>query len=99
MAAERPGEDVVELQCHGSPVQLQVILRECLSLGARAAEPGEFSQRAFLNGKLDLTQAEAVARKLVADGVSLVIGHRSSDMTRAAAPIYAAAGIVQITPR
>ena len=46
----------------------------------------------------DARQAEAVARKLVADGVSLVIGHRSSDMTRAAAPIYAAAGIVQITP-
>jgi tRNA modification GTPase len=55
------GEDVVELQCHGSPVQLQVILRECLALGARGAEPGEFSQRAFLNGKLDLVQAEAVA--------------------------------------
>jgi branched-chain amino acid transport system substrate-binding protein len=46
----------------------------------------------------DLRQAQAVAEKLVADGVSLVIGHRSSDMTRAAAPIYAAAGVVQITP-
>lgn len=55
------GEDVVELQCHGSPVQLQVILRACLQQGARQAEPGEFSQRAFLNGKLDLTQAEAIA--------------------------------------
>lgn len=55
------GEDVVELQCHGSPVQLQVILRECLAQGARAALPGEFSQRAFLNDKLDLVQAEAIA--------------------------------------
>jgi tRNA modification GTPase len=55
------GEDVVELQCHGSPVQLQVILRECLTQGARAALPGEFSQRAFLNDKLDLVQAEAIA--------------------------------------
>lgn len=55
------GEDIIELQCHGSPVQLQVILRECLKAGARQAEPGEFSQRAFLNGKIDLTQAEAIA--------------------------------------
>lgn len=46
----------------------------------------------------DVRQAEAVARKLVADGVSLVIGHRSSDMTRVSAPIYAAAGVIQITP-
>ena len=55
------GEDVIELQCHGSPVQLQVVLRACLQQGARQAEPGEFSQRAFVNGKLDLTQAEAIA--------------------------------------
>lgn len=61
LPASFTGEDVVELQCHGSPVQLQVILRECLSLGARHAKPGEFSQRAFLNGKLDLVQAEAIA--------------------------------------
>jgi branched-chain amino acid transport system substrate-binding protein len=46
----------------------------------------------------DMRQAEAVANKLVADGVSLVIGHRSSDMTRVSAPIYAAAGVIQITP-
>jgi tRNA modification GTPase len=55
------GEDVVELQCHGSPVLLQAILRQCLERGARQAGPGEFSQRAFLNGKIDLAQAEAIA--------------------------------------
>lgn len=55
------GEDVLELQCHGSPVVLQMLLRRCLSLGARLAEPGEFTRRAYLNDKLDLAQAEAVA--------------------------------------
>ena len=54
------GEDVVELQAHGGPVVLQMLLTRCLDLGARLAEPGEFTQRAFLNGKLDLAQAEAV---------------------------------------
>jgi tRNA modification GTPase len=55
------GEDVLELQGHGGPVVLQRLLRRCLSLGARVAEPGEFSKRAFLNGKMDLAQAEGVA--------------------------------------
>lgn len=55
------GEDVVELQCHGGPVVLRAVLDACLNAGARIAEPGEFTQRAFLNGRLDLTQAEAVA--------------------------------------
>lgn len=55
------GEDVVELQAHGSPVLLAQLLRRCLALGARAARPGEFTERAFLKGKLDLAQAEAVA--------------------------------------
>jgi len=55
------GEDVVELQAHGSPVLLQHLTTCCLALGARLARPGEFSERAFLNGRLDLTQAEAVA--------------------------------------
>ena len=54
------GEDVLELQGHGGPVVLQMLLARCLDLGARLAEPGEFTRRAFLNGKLDLTQAEAV---------------------------------------
>lgn len=55
------GEDVLELQGHGGPVVMQMLLARCLDLGARLAEPGEFSRRAFLNGKIDLTQAEAVA--------------------------------------
>ena len=55
------GEDVIELQGHGGPVVMQMLLTRCLELGARAAEPGEFTKRAFLNNKLDLAQAESVA--------------------------------------
>src|SRR5690606_31972717 len=55
------GEDVLELQGHGRPVVLDMLLRRCLELGARLARPGEFSERAFLNDKLDLAQAEAIA--------------------------------------
>ena len=55
------GEDVLELHAHGGPVVLDLLLRRAFDLGARLAEPGEFTQRAFLNGKLDLAQAEAVA--------------------------------------
>lgn len=55
------GEDVLELQAHGSPIVLDQLVRRCIHLGARLARPGEFSERAFLNDKLDLAQAEAVA--------------------------------------
>jgi tRNA modification GTPase len=55
------GEDVLELHGHGGPVVMDLLLRRVLELGARAAAPGEFTQRAFLNDKLDLAQAEAVA--------------------------------------
>ena len=55
------GEDVLELHAHGSPMVLQTLVRRCVELGARHAEPGEFTKRAYLNGKLDLAQAEAVA--------------------------------------
>ncbi|HEY3178503.1 MAG TPA: tRNA uridine-5-carboxymethylaminomethyl(34) synthesis GTPase MnmE [Casimicrobiaceae bacterium] len=55
------GESVVEFHGHGSPVALRLVLARCLALGARLAEPGEFTKRAFLNGKLDLAQAESVA--------------------------------------
>jgi len=55
------GEDVLELHGHGGPVVMQMLLRRCLSLGARLAEPGEFTRRAYLNDKLDLAQAEAIA--------------------------------------
>lgn len=55
------GEDVIELQGHGGPVVMQMLLARCLELGARMAAPGEFTQRAFLSGRLDLAQAEGVA--------------------------------------
>jgi len=55
------GENVLELQGHGGPAVLQMLLQRCLDLGARLALPGEFTRRAFLNGKLDLAQAESVA--------------------------------------
>lgn len=54
------GEDVVEISCHGAPVILRYLVECCLERGARAAEPGEFAMRAFLNGRIDLTQAEAI---------------------------------------
>lgn len=55
------GEDVLELQAHGGPALMQLLLERCLALGAQHAEPGEFTKRAYLNDKLDLAQAEAVA--------------------------------------
>ncbi|AKC86722.1 tRNA uridine-5-carboxymethylaminomethyl(34) synthesis GTPase MnmE [Pseudoxanthomonas suwonensis] len=60
------GEDVAELQAHGSPVLLRRLVERCCELGARPARPGEFSERAFLNGKLDLVQAEAIADLIAA---------------------------------
>src|SRR5580704_5858180 len=53
-------EDLVEIAAHGSPVLLDYLIRQCIAAGARLAEPGEFTQRAFLSGRLDLIQAEAV---------------------------------------
>ena len=64
------GEDVIELQAHGSPVVLARLLRRCIELGARQALPGEFSERAYLNDKLDLAQAEAVADLIAAGSES-----------------------------
>lgn len=60
------GEEVVELQGHGSPVLLRQLVARCIALGARQARAGEFSERAFLNGKLDLAQAEAIADLIAA---------------------------------
>jgi tRNA modification GTPase len=64
--ASYTGEHVLELQGHGSPVLLDLLLRRVCELGARLARPGEFTERAFLNGKLDLAQAEAVADLIAA---------------------------------
>ncbi|MCF8152272.1 MAG: tRNA uridine-5-carboxymethylaminomethyl(34) synthesis GTPase MnmE [Burkholderiaceae bacterium] len=66
------GEDVLELQGHGGPVVMQMLLVRCIELGARVAEPGEFSQRAFLNDKIDLVQAEAVADLIEASTAAAV---------------------------
>ncbi|XWS23856.1 hypothetical protein CRYUN_Cryun28dG0051100 [Craigia yunnanensis] len=63
-------EDVVELQCHGSEVCLRRVLNACLEAGARLAEPGEFTLRAFLNGRLDLSQAENVGKLISAKSVA-----------------------------
>lgn len=70
------GEDVVEISCHGNPVVLAEVINSLTHAGARLAEPGEFTRRAFLNGRIDLIQAEAVA---------LLIGARTERATRLAA--------------
>ena len=64
------GEETAELQCHGSPMVLSLALEALYAAGARPARPGEFTQRAFLNGKLDLTQAEAVIDLIDAESPS-----------------------------
>ncbi|MBL3618525.1 MAG: tRNA uridine-5-carboxymethylaminomethyl(34) synthesis GTPase MnmE [gamma proteobacterium endosymbiont of Lamellibrachia anaximandri] len=64
------GEDVLELQGHGGPLILDLLLQRVLGIGVRAARPGEFSERAFLNGKLDLAQAEAIADLIDAETTS-----------------------------
>ncbi len=61
------GEDVVEISCHGSEYILQQVIQLCIAQGARLARPGEFTLRAFLNGKMDLSQAEAVADLIASD--------------------------------
>ncbi len=76
--ASYTGEDVVELQAHGSPALLQQLMLRCCALGARQARAGEFSERAFLNGKLDLAQAEAVADLIAAGDVRAARAARRS---------------------
>ena len=66
--ASYTGEDVVELHCHGNPLLLQTVLDLLLGAGCRLATNGEFTKRAFLNGRLDLTQAEAVGELIASEG-------------------------------
>jgi len=74
------GEDMVELHCHGGGLAVRAVLSRLLNSGARAAKPGEFTRRAFLNGKLDLTQAEAVADLIDAHSeMALRVGKRQLD--------------------
>jgi tRNA modification GTPase len=83
-------EDVVEVAAHGSPVVLELLLRRAISLGARLAEPGEFTQRAFLSGRLDLTQAEAVRDLIDAQTLTQArqaAGQMGGALSRRVAPV------------
>ena len=85
------GEETVELQCHGSPAMLAAGLEALLAAGARQAGPGEFTRRAFLNGKLDLTQAEAVVDLIdaeTADAAANAAGQLGGALKRAIGPVY-----------
>lgn len=89
------GEDVVELQAHGGPVILDLILREACRYGARPARPGEFSYRAYLNDKIDLTQAEAIA-----DLINATTAQAAMNATRSLQGVFSqkiAALVEQIT--
>ena len=85
------GEDTAELQCHGSPMVLSLGLEALCAAGARLAQPGEFTKRAFLNGRLDLPQAEAVADLLEAEtpeGVRAAAGQLSGALSRRVEGVY-----------
>ncbi len=87
------GEDTAELQCHGSPVVLRTVLEELFKLGARHALPGEFTKRAFLNARMDLTAAEAVADIIDAESIDYAknaAGQLSGAMGRRIESIYSA---------
>jgi tRNA modification GTPase len=79
------GEDVVEVQCHGGPVVLEQLCRALISSGARLSQPGEFTKRAFLNGRLDLVQAEAVLdtiRAKTAHSLTLAQAQRRGELSQ-----------------
>ena len=93
--ASYTGQDVVEVSTHGSPVVMAAVVASATGLGARAARPGEFTLRAFLNGKIDLLQAEAV--QALVEAVSpaqarLAVGHLEGGLSTAVAGIVAALG-------
>lgn len=86
-------EDTVEFSCHGGPVPLRETLRVVIEAGARHAEPGEFTLRAFLNGRLDLTQAEAVLNVIgarTAESLRVAVSDLAGDLTKRLAPANAA---------
>lgn len=87
------GEDVAEISCHGSPLVLDRVVEECLALGARSARPGEFTLRAFLNGRVDLTQAEAVIDLVEARtdaGLSLALRQLKGELSSRIEPLRVA---------
>lgn len=78
------GEDIVEFQCHGGIAISNIVVREVINLGARLAQPGEFSKRAFLNNKIDLSKAEAIAKIIEArseDAVKLLARQLKGELT------------------
>ncbi|MGC4107443.1 MAG: tRNA uridine-5-carboxymethylaminomethyl(34) synthesis GTPase MnmE [Thermomicrobiales bacterium] len=86
-------QDIVEISCHGGPLPLRETLRVILAAGARHAEPGEFTLRAFLNGRLDLAQAEAVVQVIgarTAESLRLAVSDLAGDLTRRLDPANAA---------
>jgi tRNA modification GTPase len=79
------GESTLEIHCHGGPFLLEEVLQAVLRAGARPAEPGEFTRRAFLNGRMDLAQAEAVQEMISArtqKGLDLAVGHLQGDLSQ-----------------
>jgi len=97
------GEDVVEISCHGGPAVKRAILRRLLEDGAVLAEPGEFSRRAFLNGKIDLVQAEAImnligseANRQVGAAYQQLKGHLSERLKEISAMLYAEMAAVEL---
>ncbi|PIP05823.1 MAG: tRNA uridine-5-carboxymethylaminomethyl(34) synthesis GTPase MnmE [Syntrophobacterales bacterium CG_4_8_14_3_um_filter_49_14] len=79
------GEDTLEISCHGGPLILQAVLSEVIKAGARPAEPGEFTRRAFLNNRLDLSQAEAVADLIMAKterGLEAAVSHLKGELAK-----------------
>ena len=72
------GEELIEISCHGNPLIEELICKDLMDRGCRLAEPGEFTKRAYLNGKIDLSQAEAVAQIIAAKNEhSLALAHRN----------------------
>ncbi len=89
--ASYTGEDTVEFQCHGSPMLLQTLMRELFEMGVRQAGPGEFTKRAFLNGRMDLSSAEAVIDLIDAESEEAVrnaAGQLSGTIHRIASEVY-----------
>jgi tRNA modification GTPase len=98
------GEDTIEINCHGGMLTARRIIETCLHAGARLAEPGEFSKRAFLNGKMDLIQAEAVVdlitarTDLAADLALLQLeGHLSTEIDEIRQEILNILSFIEVT--
>jgi tRNA modification GTPase len=88
--ASLTGEDVVEIQCHGGSFLVRRVVGTAISLGARMAEPGEFTRRSFLNGRTDLAEAEAVADLTAArsdSAISVALSHLSGDLSKRVADL------------